>query len=122
MTPEDVDYLLNIIRQGTTKWDGRAKCLKRARKRVLVRQSKKGKPVYKYFWQCATCRDWFKDVDSMEVDHIIEIGPYKGDLHEYAERVYCSQENLAALCVVCHLKKTMKYNSARSRWKRKVRP
>jgi 5-methylcytosine-specific restriction endonuclease McrA len=55
----------------------------------------------------------------MEVDHIIEIGSFNGNWNEYLFRHFPAQENLQALCVPCHLKKTKAFNSARTRWKRK---
>lgn len=116
---DDIDFIKNLLRQGSVKWQGRAECLRRARKRVMVRRSKTGQPIYKYHWQCASCRRWTKNEKLMEVDHIIEIGSFNGDWNLYVPRVFCGQDNLQALCVVCHLKKTKKFNSARTRWKRK---
>lgn len=122
MTDEDIKYIQNLLRQGTVKWSGRAECLKRARKKVLVGHGKKSrKPIYKYHWKCAKCRVWSRDEDSMEVDHIVEIGAYEGCLHKYAAKMYCGQENLQALCQSCHLKKTLAYSNARIRWNRKVK-
>lgn len=119
MTPEDVTFIKNILRQGTIKWPGRAECLRRARKKVFVRVGKRGQNIYKYFWQCAICKEWFRDVNSMEVDHIEEIGPFTGDWNDYIARVFSPQSNLQALCTVHHLAKTLRYSSARARWKRK---
>lgn len=119
MSPEDVAYIMNVLRQGTIKWSGRRRCLELARKKVLVGHAKNGNPIYKYHWQCAECRDWFRDVKAMEVDHVDAIGPFAIDWNNMVPRIYCGQENLACLCVSCHLKKTAAYSSARSRWKRK---
>lgn len=119
MTREDEIFIINILRQGTIKWPGRAECLRRARKKVFVRVGQRGQRIYKYYWRCATCKEWFRDVKSMEVDHIEEIGPFTGDWGLYIPRVYCPQSNLACRCSVCHLKKTIQYSSARARWKRK---
>lgn len=119
LTPEDIDFVKNILRQGSVKWSGRSECLRRARKKVFVRNSKEGKAIYKYHWLCAACNEWYRDVNSMEVDHIVEVGPFNGDWNDFISRVFTSQDNLQCLCLVCHLKKTTVYNSARSRWKRK---
>lgn len=115
---DDIDFIKNLLRQGSVKWKGRSECLRLARKRVLVRKNKAGQPVYKYHWQCAHCRRWTKNEKLMEVDHIIEIGQFT-NWNEYIPRVFCDQENLQALCVACHLKKTKAFNSARTKWKRK---
>ncbi len=80
---------------------------------------KNGKPKYKYYWKCAKCAELFRDEKSMEVDHIIEIGPFNGCLNDYAERMFCGQDNLQALCVGCHKKKTA--TNASLRFERKVR-
>lgn len=121
MTQDDVSYVLNILRQGTVKWSGRRECLRRARKRVLVRHSKDGNPIYKYFWKCANCKNWFRNEKEMEVDHIKEIGSFTGDWNYFIPAMYARQENLQAMCVGCHLKKTKQYNSARTKWERKIR-
>lgn len=120
ISEEDTQFILNLLRRGTTKWKGRSECLRLARKRVLVRTGAKGQSVFKWHWQCATCGKWTPDVNQMEVDHIVEVGPYAGDLHEYAKRLFCGQDNLQALCISCHSRKTAAYQSARSRWQRKA--
>jgi len=116
---DDVEFIKNLLRQGSVKWKGRAECLRRARTRVIVRRGKFNQPIYKYHWQCAKCRLWSKNVDAMEVDHIIEIGTFNGDWNEYLFKLFSPQNNLQALCVACHLKKTKAFNSAATRWKRK---
>lgn len=119
LTPEDEKFIINILRQGSVKWPGRSECLRRARKKVFARKNKKGQSVYKFHWQCATCKEWRRDEKDMEVDHIIEIGPFNGDWNYFIPRIYARQNNLQALCVICHMKKTRAYNSARSMWTRK---
>ncbi len=104
------------------KWPGRSECLRRAREAVPAGLNKKtGAQKFKYYWRCATCREWYREESEMEVDHIVEVGPYTGDLHAYAAKMYCGQENLQALCVVCHMKKTSGYNST-LKYVRKPRP
>lgn len=121
MTQADIDFVKNLLRQGSVRWRGRAECLRRARKKVLVRKSKQGKSIFKYHWKCAKCSAWYRDEKSMEVDHIIEVGPFSGDWNEFIGRVYCDLSNLQALCVACHLKKTAAYSNAKAQWKRKVK-
>lgn len=118
LPPDDIAFIRNQLRQASVKWAGRAECLKRARKKVLVRHTKDKKPVYKFHWQCAKCRKWSRNEKEMEVDHVEEIGPFKGDWNEYLWRHF-RRDNLQALCVVCHLKKTKAYNSAKTKWQRK---
>ena len=115
---ETLELIIRGLRQTSLKWQGRSMCLKRHRKKVLIGKTKDGKNKYKLHWQCAKCKDWFSNVKDLEVDHIEEVGPYQGNLHEYVKRLFCRQENLQALCVVCHLKKTSNFNAS-LKYKRK---
>lgn len=119
VTKETIDFIINVLRQGTIKWPGRAECLRRARKKVLVGETKSGKPRYKLHWKCAKCGQWFKDQSEMEVDHIVEIGSFSGSWDDFINRMYCEQDNLQALCQVCHKKKTIAFNNASLRYRRK---
>ena len=112
-----IKHVLNVLRRGTIVWKGRSECLNRNRKRIIKGEFKNGKPKKKWMYKCEKCLDWF-DLKEMEVDHIEEVGSFTGDFNEYVERLYCSQENLQALCVTCHAKKTTAFN-ARERFKRK---
>lgn len=119
-TEKDLRRLVvNALRQASIIWTGRAECLKRARKKFFVRRTKHGKAIFKFHWQCAACKKYFRNVGDMEVDHIVEIGGFSGCWNEYISKMFCGQENLQALCSGCHLKKTMAYSNARLRWKRK---
>jgi 5-methylcytosine-specific restriction endonuclease McrA len=117
MDDSTIKLIMNQLRQGTLIWDGRKNALDKARKKVQEGFLKNGKPFYKYFWQCNVCKDWFRDSSSVEVDHIEEIGPYKGDWNDFINRMYCSEDNLQVLCSKCHVAKTTK--NARERWVRK---
>ena len=120
LSPRDVEFIRNLLRQGSSKWPGRTACLRRARKKVLVGRTKDGKPISKFHWQCATCKRWTNNEKEMEVDHVVEIGSFNGDWNEYLFRHFPqTDDGLQALCMVCHLKKTKAFNSARSMWKRK---
>lgn len=119
MSQDDIDYIKNVLDRGTVTWAGRAECLRRSRKSVFERKSKKGNDIFKFYYQCNHCKKWFRDAKSLEVDHIEEVGSFKGDWNDYILRRYSPQENLQALCISCHLKKTTKYNSALTRYKRK---
>jgi Zn finger protein HypA/HybF involved in hydrogenase expression len=115
---QDVKYILNVLRRGTTRWKGRTDCLNRERKRITTGEFKNGNPKKKWVYRCTKCREWFK-LNNMEVDHIEEVGGFTGDFNEFIAKLYCPQENLQALCVLCHSKKTSAYN-ARERFTRKT--
>jgi len=120
-------FVLNVLRRGTVRWSGRSECLRLASLKVWEGEyyktntkdgkHKKGDKKFKTYWRCAKCKKKYRDQGFMEVDHIKEIGSYKGNLLAYASRMYCKQSNLQALCVVCHKAKTTA--SARVRFKRK---
>lgn len=118
-TKKEIAHLINVLRKGTLSSDARNECLRRASKRVHIGETKAGKPIYKLHWQCAECKEWWREKSALEVDHIDEIGPFKGNWHDFINRMYfCGQKNLRALCTVCHQKKTSNYN-ARLKYKRK---
>lgn len=123
MDKDTQQYIMNTLRQGTTQWKGRSECLRRHRKLVHDGEFfKNGKPKYKYHWQCAHCKLWFRDQSQLEVDHIVEVGPLDSwdNIKDFIERLYCEQSNLQPLCSVCHQIKTSKFNAA-LRYQRKVK-
>ncbi len=123
LDPETIELVLNEIRRATIKWKTRTEVLERNRKQVLeghnIGGKNKGKPKYKFFWHCAKCDDWFRNEKDMEVDHIIEIGTFTGCLNDFANKVFCSIDNLQVLCISCHAKKTATKNSS-VRYERKI--
>ena len=114
-----IDHILNCLRKGTVTWHGRNECLKRYRKKKLIRLSKEGKRVYKYYYPCLKCKQWFRDVREVEVDHIVEIGSFNGSFDEHIPRMYCDQDNLQPLCLVCHKAKTKSFTASPVRYQRK---
>lgn len=124
---EDIDFIYNLLRQGTVKWTGRSECLRLARKKVMMGRSKNGRPKYKYHWKCADpkCpKVWYRNETDMEVDHISEIGgvtSFDGDWNAMIARIYARpvSEKLQALCCVCHSKKTKNFMNAAVQWVRK---
>lgn len=113
MTKDEISYVVNILRKGTMTWRGRTQALNAARICKVEGVRANGKIRKKYYWKCCKCSQEFRDQSCVEVDHIIEIGPFKGDWNEFIARMYCGQENLQVLCVVCHAKKTSGYNASR---------
>lgn len=105
-------YILNILRLGTVTWSGRTECLRLASVRIDEgKVTKSGKSLSKLYWRCAHCKELFRDQSMMEVDHIVEVGPFNGDFDVFIKRLYCDQSNLQALCLVCHSKKTSGFNA-----------
>lgn len=119
MEKDTVTFIINTLRRGTITWPGRTDCLNRNRRKKVIGKYKNGNE--KFLWErvCDGCGEWhlLKDND-LEVDHIIEIGPFTGDWNDFINRMYCGQDNLQALCFTCHARKTSKFNST-LRFKRK---
>ena len=103
-------HILNALRVSTITWEGRANCLKAASKKVFSRTSKSGSEIYKTYWQCATCKEWFRNIGDMEVDHKVEVGGFRGSWDKLIEIMF-DETNLQALCISCHSKKTNTYNA-----------
>lgn len=116
MDKQTIDFIINLLRHGSVKWDTRKKALKRARKQVQESSGKK-----KFHWQCAKCLKWFRDQAQMEVDHIVEVGPFEGSWDHFIPRLYCELDNLQVLCVDCHKLKTVGYVAKLKKSNRKKR-
>ena len=110
---DTIRHIINCLRRGTMIWEAKSLCLKRHRKLVHEGEYfKNGMKKKKFFYQCNGCKTWFRDAESLEIDHIDEVGPFKGDWNDYIKRMYCSVDNLQPLCSVCHQKKTASFNAA----------
>lgn len=80
---------------------------------MFERKSKSGKDIFKFHWQCVKCKNWFRDVTKIEVDHIIEVGQMPKNLTELMDtigRMY-DENNLQTMCIDCHLEKTVTKNA-----------
>lgn len=112
MNKETTEYIINVLRRGTITWKGRTDCLNRNRRKKIIGKFKNG--TDKFLWErdCDGCGEWhlLKDSD-LEVDHIDEVGPFKGDFDIFIKRMYCPDDNLQALCFTCHSRKTSRFNS-----------
>lgn len=121
LPPDDIKFVINALRQATVKWSGRREALDLARKKVREGMTRKGKQIWKFYWRCAHCKRWYRNESDVEVDHIIEIGPFCGDWNRFLHRMFARPVNmkLQVLCVVCHMRKTNAYNAAHLKWRRK---
>ncbi len=111
-------HIINVLRRGTVTWRGRSNCLKKSsRKTWEGKRNKAGEKIFKTYWQCNSCKEWGRDQKDFEVDHRVEVGPFDGDIHDYALRMY-QESNLQTLCIPCHTRKTSGFN-ATLKYKRK---
>lgn len=122
MTPQEIKYIMNVLRQGTIAWVGRKEALVRARIKKFDRRNKKtGEKIFKFWWKCAKCGRLERNQDNVEVDHIEEVGSWNGSWEDMVHRIYCRQDNLQVLCLTCHAAKTLKFRNAREEFKRRPR-
>lgn len=89
----------------------------KAAKEKVKRNYKGKKPLQKWEYQCAHCKEWFMEKE-IAVDHIVECGELKSanDLPGFVERLFCEVEGFQVLCnkrqdgkESCHKKKTDEY-------------
>jgi 5-methylcytosine-specific restriction endonuclease McrA len=108
MTKEEIEYVINVLRRGTTTWVGRTQCLNRSR--YLAVNPKTDRTVY---WRdCDQCgRKTMLAEGLLEVDHIVRIGGFQGSWDKIVNDMYCGQDNLQALCAACHTKKSAVENA-----------
>lgn len=115
MTEEDIEYIINVLRRGTTTWAGRTRCINSRRYQALNPAT--GNMVW---WRdCDKCgmKTMIKD-GLLEVDHIERIGGFTGCWDDLVRKMYCGDDNLQTLCVSCHARKSAVEN-AQHRFKRK---
>lgn len=76
------------------------------------------------WYMCAECCKEFKRKE-INVDHIDPVVPVAGPvpvLDVWAERLYCSEDNLQVLCAkVCHKAKTKREASERAKYRRELK-
>lgn len=108
-------HIINVLRRGTTTWKGRTECINRGR--YLALNPETGNQVWHR--DCDRCgRPTMIKDGLLEVDHIKQIGSFLGDWHKFVLDMYCGQDNLQALCLACHERKTTTEN-AKMRFQRK---
>lgn len=88
-------------------------------------KNKKGKIVDMVHHPCAKCTKLFRP-DEVELDHIEEVGEFRvsgptkntvyGDCkvenwQEWMDRLFCNISNFQVLCIRCHQKKTLDFNT-----------
>lgn len=116
---KDIALIIKALRNCSLKTSARKMALRRARRKVLVGKTKDGRDKWKYHWTCASCRKWSENEKEFQVDHIIEIGSFGGSWDDFILKLFFEPENQQVLCSPCHMKKTVAYNSAHVKFKRK---
>lgn len=103
--------------------------IRNANKQSYTEKSKHGKDLKRVKFQCAQCKEWFKN-SNISVDHLDPVvDPIKGfprlengeaDWNTYIKRLYCPIENLQILCDLCHQIKTGKEKKRRNKKAKKT--
>jgi len=102
------DFLIRGLRALSYKWQARSEAKKKAR-------------VSRGIYECASCKDNWRNKDIC-LDHIDPvIDPVEGfkDWNEYIRRLFCDAEGFQVLCRDCHLKKSRAENEIRKKHRSK---
>lgn len=123
LTREEIlnKWLIFKLRRLSLQWPERYEAIKRVKIKVEIGTFKNGKTKYKVMGFCQHC-GWITDLKDIEIDHIKEVIPLQGfvNLQEYINSLFCSVDNLQALCSGCHQIKTNKNREKRNKLKKKL--
>ena len=111
MDKKTVSLILKTLRSATVKWSVKNEILKECKVKVKIGYFKNGNRKYKTMFKCCQCDGLYEKV---QVDHIVEVGQFKGDFDCYIRRLFCAKDNLQPLCKVCHDEKTAAYSELRA--------
>lgn len=95
-------FIRSALRNASSRWPPKFECLKEARRPYS------GGGRQKWEFQCAECKDWFKQKD-ISVDHIVPTGSLSSyaDLAGFVERMFVGIDGMQVLCTKkCHQQKT----------------
>lgn len=104
-------FIIAVLRSGTRRYPPKWETLKDAY--VGIRLNEKTNREGKHYL-CALCEGEFP-AKEIQVDHIIPVTGPEGftTWDNYIERLFCSKDNLQAICVGCH--KIKSYNETQER-------
>jgi 5-methylcytosine-specific restriction endonuclease McrA len=94
-------FVTSILRSGSRRWGPKYTTLNEAKTEKRI-NPKSGRLAQ--FFRCASCGNEYTAKD-IQVDHIVPIG-YDKSWDEFIHGLFCERDNLQALCVTCHKKKT----------------
>ena len=110
MDKKTQNLIIRKMRNTTRFWHISNNVRKAAKTRIVIGYFKNGKRKYKVMYKCAHCTTL---QEKIEIDHIDEVGPFKGCWDIWMNRLFCEESNLQALCRGCHQVKTDEYNEFR---------
>ena len=104
-------FIVSVLRAGSRKWPPKYQTLNDAY--VGIRLNEKTNREGKHYL-CALCEGEFPSKD-IQVDHIVPVIGPEGftNWDDYINRLFCSKNNLQAVCTGCH--KIKSYNEGQER-------
>lgn len=98
-------FITSVLRAGARRWPPKFETLSDAciGQKINIKTGRVAK-----HYSCNICKCEFTSKD-IEVDHISPVvDPSTGfiDWNTFIDRLYCSKENLQAICLICHKKKS----------------
>jgi 5-methylcytosine-specific restriction endonuclease McrA len=100
-------WLLPRLRRISLWWPSKSIARDRSKVVLEVGQTKKGKPIKRVFYKCASCEGLFTKEET-QMDHIESVIKLEGftNWDEVINRLFCNPEGYQTLCRDCHAKKT----------------
>lgn len=107
-------WLINQLRRLSLKFPPAIRATNRTREEYYI-LSKKGKPMKRVKYTCASCGKKDLKRSEMNLDHKIPVVGVEGfkDWNEFIEGLFCAEENLWLICIPCHDAKTASENLLR---------
>ena len=105
-------FVTATLRAGARRWQPKYNCLNAAKTEKKI-NPKTGRLAQHY--RCELCHEEFTQKD-MNVDHIKPVvDPDKGfeSWDVFIDNLFCEADNLQAICVPCHKKKTLEEKKKR---------
>ena len=100
-------WLVRQLRRLSLKFPPAIRATNRTREEYYI-LSKKGKPMKRVKYTCASCGKKDLKRSEMNLDHKIPVVDFTGfkDWNEFIERLFCDEDNLWLICIPCHLEKS----------------
>lgn len=115
-------FLLPRLRRLSIQWPARNEAFKRARIELEDGFYKNGNPKITVRYKCESCGE-INPADKIEIDHITPVSNFAahGSWDSYLNALFCSSENLQAICINCHDKKSANEATKRAEKRKKTK-
>lgn len=108
------NWIINQLRRLSLKYPPAIKATNRTKEEYYI-YSKKGKPMKRLKFTCASCNKQNLKRSEMNLDHIIPVTENEGftTWDKFVDGLFCEEENLWLICIPCHEQKTLQENAER---------